>query len=321
MSSPFLRAVFAGTPDFAASTLQALIESRHEVIAVYTRPDRPAGRGRKILPSPVKHLAARHRIEIHQPEHLHTQEVHQRLYALCPDVMVVVAYGQILLPDILPIPKHGCLNVHASLLPRWRGAAPIQRAILAGDRETGVTIMQMDEGLDTGDILSAVRVSIDDEDNSQILHDRLARMGAAALVKVLDDMAEGCLPAAVPQNNDDACYAAKLTKSEADIDWSLPAVEIMWAVKGFNPWPVAYTELDAQPLRIWDAARVDCVTPAEAGTVVLANHNITVATGSGCLELLEVQPAGGRRMSGEAFLNSRKAIIRPGYTLGQSRHK
>ncbi len=321
MSSPFLRVVFAGTPDFAASTLQALIKSRHEVIAVYTRPDRPAGRGRKVLPSSVKHLAARYRIETRQPEDLRIPEVRQQLCALCPDVMVVVAYGQMLPSNILPIPKHGCLNVHASLLPRWRGAAPIQRAILAGDRETGVTIMQMDEGLDTGDVLSAVGTSIDDEDNSQILHDRLAIMGATALVKVLDDMAEGCLPAAVPQNNGDACYAAKLTKSEAGIDWSLPAVEIMRAVKGFNPWPVAYTELDAQPLRIWDVSRVDCVVPAEAGTVVLASHSITVATGSGCLELLEVQPAGGRRMSGEAFLNSRKEIIRPGYTLGQSRQK
>lgn len=319
MSSPLLRVVFAGTPDFAASTLQALIESRHEVIAVYTQPDRPAGRGRKILPSPVKQLAARHRIEAHQPENLRTQETRQQLHELCPDVMVVVAYGQMLPPDILQIPGYGCLNVHASLLPRWRGAAPIQRAILAGDRETGVTIMQMDEGLDTGDILNIVRTSIGDEDNSRILHDRLAEMGAAALVKVLDDVAEGRPPEAVPQSNDGACYATKLTKSEAHIDWSQAAAEIMRAVNGFNPWPVACTQFDARTLRIWNVSRVNCTASAAAGTVIAAGHNIIVATGNGCLELLQVQPAGGKRMSGEAFLNSRKEIIRPGYIFGKLR--
>ena len=235
--------------------------------------------------------------------------------------MVVVAYGQILPLDILKIPKYGCLNVHASLLPRWRGAAPIQRAILAGDRETGVTIMQMNEGLDTGDILNIVKTSIEDEDNSQTLHDRLAGMGATALVEVLDNMADGCPSEAAPQNNDDACYAVKLTKAEADIDWSKSAGEIMRTVRGLNPWPVAYTEFDGEPLRIWNVSQMDCTGHFATGEVVSADHHIVVATGHGCLRLLEVQPAGKKRMSGEAFLNSRKTIIRPGYIFGQSQNK
>ncbi len=321
MSLSSLRVVFAGTPDFAVPTLQALVDRRHEVIAAYTRPDRPAGRGRKIHPSPVKQLAVQHRIKVHQPENLRTEEARAGLWALSPDAIVVVAYGQMLPSDILQIPRYGCLNVHASLLPRWRGAAPIQRAILAGDRETGVTIMQMDEGLDTGDILSIVRSPIHNEDNSQILHNRLAEMGAMALVKVLDDVAKGHPPEAVPQNNDDACYAAKLTKSEANIDWSQSAREIMWAVRGFNPWPVAYTEFDGEPLRIWNVSKVNCVAHAAAGEVVSVSHNIVVATGNGYLELLEVQPAGKKHMSGEAFLNSRRETIRLGYIFGQSQKK
>ena len=321
MPSLPLEIVFAGTPDFAVSTLQALIESHHRVIAAYTQPDRLAGRGRKMLPSPVKRLSVQQQIKIYQPENLRTEEAREHLRALCPDVMVVVAYGQILPPDILQIPKYGCLNVHASLLPRWRGAAPIQRAILAGDRETGITVMQMDEGLDTGNILSRVRTPIHDKDNGQTLHDRLAAMGAAALTKALDDMAGGSLPQATPQNDNDACYAAKLTKAEAAIDWSRPAGEIVQAIRGFNPWPVAHTEFDGEPLRIWQASDLNRTTHVAAGEVVSINHNITVATGNGCLELLEVQPAGGRRMSAQAFLNSRREIIEPGYIFGQSQKK
>ncbi len=274
-----------------------------------------------MLSSPVKRLSVQQQIKIYQPENLCAEEAREHLRALCPDVMVIVAYGQILPPDILQIPKYGCLNVHASLLPRWRGAAPIQRAILAGDRETGVAIMQMDEGLDTGNILSRVRTPIHDKDNGQTLHDRLAAMGAAALIKALDDMAGGSLPQAIPQNDNDACYAAKLTKAEAAIDWSRPAGEIVRAIRGFNPWPVAHTEFDGEPLRIWQASDLNQTTHVAAGEVVSINHNITVATGNGCLELLEVQPAGGRRMSAQAFLNSRREIIEPGYIFGQSQKK
>lgn len=316
MSANPLRVVFAGTPDFAVETLRELIASSHEVIGVYTQPDRPAGRGQQTRQSPVKQLAVEAGLEVFQPESLKTNEASEQLRALKPDIMIVVAYGQILPAAILEIPEYGCLNVHASLLPRWRGAAPIHRAILAGDETTGVTIMQMDEGLDTGDMLSTVVVPINDADNSQSLHDRLALAGAEDLVHVVDAIAEGSPPNPVQQQDDEACYASKLEKAEANIDWSMSSRQIFNAIRAFNPWPVAYTDFQGKPLRVWSAEIVEESSAAQPGEVKTKSDQLLVATADGWLSLLELQPAGKKRMTGEAFLNSRREIFKSGYRFG-----
>jgi len=235
-----MRIVFAGTPEFAVADLQVLLDSGHEVVAVYTQPDRPAGRGRKLKASPVKELAQAAGIPVEQPASLKPVDEQQRLAEYRPDLMVVVAYGLLLPPAVLDIPTRGCVNVHASLLPRWRGAAPIQRSILAGDTETGVTLMQMEAGLDTGPMIASVRCPIGEQDNAQMLHDRLSQLGAQLLAEQLDAILAGNLN---PQVQDEALvtYAEKLSKDEAAIDWTRPARRILRQVNAFNPWPVAQT--------------------------------------------------------------------------------
>jgi methionyl-tRNA formyltransferase len=299
-----MRIVFAGTPVFAVPCLRALLASNHEICAVYTRPDRPAGRGRKLQPSPIKELALSAGIPVFQPLTLKPESELQHLKALRPDLMIVVAYGMILPQAVLDIPKLGCINVHASLLPRWRGAEPIQRALMAGDEKTGITIMRIIQKLDAGDMLHKEECLIGSHDTSGDLHDKLASLGAAGLIKVLPALeTETC--SAEKQDENLVTYAEKLTKAEASLDWRLPAAQLARNVRGLNPWPVAQTQYQGQTLRIWQAetAPGDKLTVAP-GTVVAAAKTLDVATGEGLLRLLEVQLPGGNRLPVQAFLNS-----------------
>ena len=298
-----LRIAFAGTPEFSLAALDAIAASQHQLVGVWTQPDRPAGRGRQLTASPVKRRALDLKLPVQQPENFKTDEAKQALRDAQPDVMVVVAYGLILPTSVLTIPRFGCLNIHASLLPRWRGAAPIQRAILAGDAESGVAIMQMDKGLDTGAVLLEKRTPIGDADDSQTLHDCLAKLGAEALLEVLD-----ALPQVQPHPQDEAgvTYAAKLTKDEAKLDWTRTATELARAVRGYRPWPVAYTLHLGQPLRIWRAVPVTATASQAPGTVLRAGRDgIDVTAGEGVLRILELQPAGGRVQSAAEFTNGR----------------
>jgi len=299
-----MKIVFAGTPEFSVPALQSLLDSPHDIIAVYTQPDRPAGRGRKTTASPVKQLAMQYELPVYQPDSLKTEAAQRVLAALQPDLMVVIAYGLILPPEVLAIPRLGCVNVHASLLPRWRGAAPIQRAILAGDTETGVCLMQMDAGLDTGPVLASTVSSIETEDTGSRLHDKLAHLGAQLLSDNLTALEQGQLD---PHRQDEAfaCYAGKLEKSEARIDWGAPAIEIMRRIRAFNTWPVAETRYAGRQLRIWDAL----VAPGEAnalpGTVLSVDKTgIEVACGAGRLRLLELQLPGARAVTAGEFINA-----------------
>lgn len=308
-----LRVVFAGTPDFASAHLQAVLDSRHDVIAAYTQPDRPAGRGRKLKPSPVKELALQHDIPVFQPLSLKKdEEARQQLADLKPDLMIVVAYGLILPQSVLDIPKYGCINVHGSILPRWRGAAPIQRAIAEGDTESGVTIMQMDEGLDTGDMLIKAFCPIHSTDKSSDLHDRLIEVGQPALIDAIDAIADGSIKAE-KQDDSLACYAHKMSKEEARIDWSKPATELDCKVRAFNPWPVATMELEGQSIRVWEAKSVAYESDQAPGTILNASkEGLDVACGSGILRLTNVQLSGSRAMSVQDLLNSRKEMFAPG---------
>lgn len=301
-----LSVVFAGTPDFSVPALEALSASRHRVLAVYTQPDRPAGRGQQLAMSAVKQCALRHGLPVEQPPTLRDQAAVERLASWNADVMVVVAYGLILPADVLAIPALGCLNIHASLLPRWRGAAPIHRALLAGDAETGVTIMRMDVGLDTGPMLLERTTPIAAADTAASLHDRLAAMGAQALLEALDRLIDGSITAR-PQPEGGVTYAAKIRKDEAIIDWSRSAPEIARQIRAFNPWPVAETRWNGQQLRIWEASVTDAAATAAPGTVVsAAATGIRVATGSGLLNLLRVQLAGRKAVSAAEFLNAHR---------------
>lgn len=311
-----LRIVFAGTPDFAAASLQALLETPHNVIAVYTQPDRPAGRGRKLTPSPVKKLALEHGIDVHQPRSLKDTGAQQELAALKADLMVVVAYGLLLPQVVLDTPRLGCINVHASLLPRWRGAAPIHRALLAGDTETGVTIMQMDLGLDTGDMLFKAGCPILPDDNSGALHDRLAALGARALTQSLAAIQDGSIKAE-PQHDAAACYAHKLAKQEGDIDWQRSADYLARQVRGLSPWPVAFTQLGGTMLRVWAATALDQQSDAAPGTLIAADKDgISVACGQGILCLRRVQLPGGTPLDSADILNSRRDTFTLGTRLG-----
>ena len=312
MSKP-LRIIFAGTPDFAAKHLSALLNSEHEVIAVYSQPDRPAGRGKKLKPSDVKQLAVSNDIPVYQPISLRNEEAQQELAALNADLMVVVAYGLILPQIVLDTPRLGCINVHGSLLPRWRGAAPIQRSIWAGDAETGVTIMQMDLGLDTGAMLHKVTCPIADDETSASLYDKLAELGPQGLLETLTQISSNTAVAEV-QDDEQANYASKLSKEEANIDWTQSAVEIERQVRAFNPWPVSYTQIAEQNVKIWQASVSEETTDAQPGTVIAATkQGIQVATGNGVLTLLNLQLAGKKAMPVQDILNARKEW----FTVGQ----
>jgi methionyl-tRNA formyltransferase len=296
-----LSIVFAGTPEFSVAPLKALIASAHRVAAVYTQPDRPAGRGRQLTMSAVKQCALEHQLPVFQPPTLRDPAQVEALTALKPDVMVVVAYGLILPAPILAVPRYGCLNIHASLLPRWRGAAPIQRAILAGDARTGVTIMQMDVGLDTGPMLLEHEVAIGSRDTSATLHDRLSSVGAEAIVEVLNGLADGKWR---PRNqpNEGVTHAAKISKDEAQIDWHQSAAQIDRQVRAFIPWPIAQTRWQGEQLRVWEAMPVDVVSAEAAGTVIDADQDgVLVATGAGVLKLLKVQQAGRKTVTAAQF--------------------
>jgi methionyl-tRNA formyltransferase len=312
-----LKLIFAGTPEFAATALAALLDSPHEVCAVYTQPDRPAGRGRKLKASPVKELALAHDIPVHQPASLKDEAEQQTLRDYGADLMVVVAYGLLLPEAVLKAPRLGCINIHASLLPRWRGAAPIQRAIQAGDAETGITIMQMDVGLDTGDMLHTVTTPIEADDTAQSLHDRLAQLGAEALIAALEQIEAGSIQA-VKQDEALANYARKLDKAEAEIDWTRTTAEIDRQIRAFNPWPVAQTLYQGEALRIWQATPLAGPVTQPPGTIVHADkHGIDVATGDGLLRLTQVQLAGSKAMDAAAFLNGHPELRDGGIVLGE----
>jgi methionyl-tRNA formyltransferase len=295
--------IFAGTPAFSISSLQALIASEHRVCAVYTQPDRPAGRGRKVQIGAVKQLALDNGIPIEQPVSFKSSQVLEMLKHYQADLMVVVAYGIILPIDVLTTPRYGCINIHASLLPRWRGAAPIQRAILTGDNETGVTLMQMDAGLDTGDMLSKSICPIEQDDTSSTLHDKLSLLGAETLIKLLADIERQQLtPKAQPTSG--VTYAHKLSKQEALIDWHMPAVEVHRAIRGYNPWPVAHTLLNNNSLRIWQSKTTADRTNDEPGSIKVDKNQLFVACKDNYLEITELQPANKRRMSAREYLSA-----------------
>jgi methionyl-tRNA formyltransferase len=298
-----MKIIFAGTPEFAVPTLQMLLDSEHEVCAAYTQPDRPAGRGRKLHPSPVKELALKAGIPVFQPETLKTDEDLRQIASFNADLIVVVAYGMILTQTVLDMPSLGCVNVHGSLLPRWRGAAPIQRAIMAGDEKTGVTIMQMVRKLDAGDMLHKEECVIGPDDTASDLHDKLAQLGAIGLAKVLEQIKAGTVHAE-KQNEALVTYAEKLEKSEAVLDWTQPAEQLARKVRGLNAWPVAQTLYQGEVLRIWRAEAINDDANAEPGSVRCVNKAMDVATGKGMLRLHEVQLPGGKRMSIQAFLNA-----------------
>jgi methionyl-tRNA formyltransferase len=304
-----LRIVFAGTPEFSVPALQALHDAGHAIVAAYTQPDRPAGRGREVASSAVKQRALALGVPVEQPLTLKSPDAQQRLAAYAPDLVVVVAYGLILPQAVLDIPRLGCLNIHGSLLPRWRGAAPIQRAVLAGDERTGISIMLMDAGLDTGPELLRRELTIGPRETAGELHDRLASLGAQAIVEAVHGWAAGTL-SATPQPPTGATYAAKVSKDEARIDWTKSAVEIDRQVRAFNPWPVAETRLGGEQVRIWEARPVieDIAVGSHAapGTVVSAlAGRIVVATGDGPLELLTMQFPGRKPLKARDILNSR----------------
>lgn len=304
--SQSLRIIFAGTPDFAARHLDALLSSEHEIVGVFTQPDRPAGRGKKLMPSPVKVLAQANDLHVFQPASLRPQDNQQLVATLNADVIVVVAYGLLLPKPVLDMPRLGCINVHGSLLPRWRGAAPIQRSLWAGDAETGITIMQMDVGLDTGDMLYKLSCPITAEDTSGSLYDKLAGLGPQGLLETLTQLANGNTQ---PEVQDEALvtYAEKLSKEEACIDWSLSAAQLERCIRAFNPWPMSWLEIDGQPVKVWRASVITDASSAEPGTIVASGkQGIQVATADGILNLESLQPAGKKAMSAQDLLNSRR---------------
>ncbi|MBR7888149.1 methionyl-tRNA formyltransferase [Marinomonas sp. A79] len=318
-----LRIIFAGTPEFAAASLQALLDSatenHYQLVGVYTQPDRPAGRGQKLVQSPVKQLAIAHDIPVFQPLNFKQDEDKAQLANLNADLMIVAAYGIILPKVVLDTPKLGCINVHASLLPRWRGAAPIHRSLIAGDDETGITIMQMDVGLDTGDMLLKASCDIKPSDTSASLHDRLATLGGSALIDAIEKLKTGSLTAE-KQDDNASCYAAKLTKQEANIDWAASAKQIERQIRGLSPWPVAYTHSQAGVMKI-HAAQIASVgdedsTPGDL--LVVSKEGIIVATGQGAILITEVQFAGGKRMKIQDALNGKhKAALVIGQQFGR----
>lgn len=313
MSAP-LKIIFAGTPDFAARHLDALLASEHQVVGVFTQPDRPAGRGNKLTPSPVKVLAQAHDIPVFQPKSLKPEENQHLVADLQADIMVVVAYGLILPKAVLAMPRLGCINVHGSLLPRWRGAAPIQRSLWAGDSETGVTIMQMDVGLDTGDMLHKLSCPITAEDTSASLYEKLAQLGPQGMLLTLDLLASGN---ARPEVQDEALvsYAEKLSKEEARLDWSLSAAQLERCIRAFNPWPMSYFMIEEQPVKVWQATVLPHQNKQPGEIVHAGKQGIQIATADGVLNLVSLQPAGKKAMSAQDLLNSRREWFVPGTVL------
>ena len=310
-----MRLVFAGTPEFAATALNALLATHHLVVGVYSQPDRPAGRGRKLTPSPVKQVAVEAGIPVFQPESLKSPEAQEQLRSLNADVMIVAAYGLILPQTVLDLPRHGCLNIHASLLPRWRGAAPIQRAIAAGDRETGITIMQMDAGLDTGAMLLKAVTPIEDHDTGGSLHDRLAALGGDAIVKALEHLEKGELGGEI-QDDTRACYASKLSKDEGHIDWTLDAPAISRLVRAFNPWPGTYTDLEGLRIRIHQAEVLEDTSDKHPGTVIRRNREgVDIACGLESVRITRLQLSGSRPQTVNDLINGGKDILMPGQEL------
>jgi methionyl-tRNA formyltransferase len=301
--------IFAGTPDFAVPSLRRLAESGHQIAGVLTQPDRPAGRGRKLQSSPVKTFATSHGLSVIQPESLRTVEIQNQIAALKPDLIVVVAYGLLLPEALLRIPRCGCINVHASLLPRWRGASPIQSAILAGDPVTGVSIMRMEQGLDTGPVFAEIEIRIRDDECAAELHDRLADAGAQLLRTSLDGILDGS-SVAQPQENADATYAGRISKADAPIDWSRSAVEIDRQIRAYNAWPVAETLLEGTRIRCWRAVPdANFESDNQPGTVVDAGgETVDIQTGEGLIRLTELQLPGGQRMRAADFARGRKLL-------------
>lgn len=320
--SQSLRIVFAGTPDFAARHLAALLSSEHNVIAVYTQPDRPAGRGKKLTASPVKNIALENDIAVFQPENFKSEEAKQQLIDLNADIMVVVAYGLLLPQVVLDTPKLGCINVHGSILPRWRGAAPIQRSIWAGDKETGVTIMQMDIGLDTGDMLEIATLPIEATDTSASMYEKLAGLGPNALIKCLSNIAESNITP-IKQDDSLANYARKLSKEESKIDWSQDAEFIERCIRAFNPWPMSYFSLVdsntdiAHNIKVWRSRVEYNETKKMAGTIIKADKTgIHIATGKNILVLEHIQVPGKKAMAVQDVLNSRSSWFEINTLLG-----
>jgi methionyl-tRNA formyltransferase len=311
-----LRIIFAGTPDFAARHLQALIQSEHKIVGVYSQPDRPAGRGKKLKASEVKELALEHNLPVFQPQSLKNDEALAELTSLNADIMIVVAYGLILPKAILEAPRLGCLNVHGSILPRWRGAAPIQRAIWAGDEQTGVTIMQMDEGLDTGDMLHISRCPISTTETSASLYTKLAELGPDALIETINKLANGEITPE-PQNDELANYAKKLSKEEADIDWSMSALQIERNIRSFNPWPMCFTQMGGQTVKIHQAQVM--LQSGDPGQILSSDKNgVVVACGEHALCITQLQPQGKKPMAINDFLNGRSDWVTPGTILGEN---
>lgn len=312
-----LKVIFAGTPDFAIPSLEKLMNSPHEVCVVYTKPDSPSGRGLKLTYSPIKKFVLDNypKLPILQPVNLKDTDTRKQFSEFYADVMVVIAYGFILPEAILSLFKYGCINVHASLLPRWRGAAPIQRALLAGDKQTGVTIMQINSGLDTGDILQQKIYQIDSQDTAKEVHFNLATLGAEALLETLGMMETGQLKP-IPQDNSFATYAAKISKDEALINWHDSAIHIERQIRAFNPWPIAYTYLGGSLLKIWEVEVIsEEVTDLAGRVIAVSDKGIDVATQRGVIRLLVLQIPGGKPMKAASFLNSRSHLIIPEKTL------
>ena len=313
MNSSDLRIVFAGTPEFAAAHLQALLQAGLNIVAVYSQPDRPAGRGQKLAMSAVKQLAQQHELPVYQPVSLRAPEAQAELAALQPDLLVVVAYGLILPQAVLDIPRLGCINSHASLLPRWRGAAPIQRAIEAGDSESGVTVMRMEAGLDTGPMLLKVDTPISAEDTGGTLHDRLAELGPPAVLQAIDGLAAGTLDGEL-QDDELATYAHKLGKADARIDWARPAAELDRLIRAFNPWPLAHARWQGQPLKIW-AARPEAGSGQPGEILDCSKLGLLVACGDGALRLTRLQLPGGKPLAFADLYNARREQFAPGQLL------
>ncbi len=312
-----MKIIYAGTPDFAVPALQALLNSNYKVVAVYTQPDRPAGRGKKLIASPVKQLALQYKIPVEQPLNFKEEQTRIQLKNYHADIMIVAAYGLILPQTVLDLFPLGCINIHASILPRWRGAAPIQRAIIAGDTETGVSIMQMEKGLDTGPYFCIEKCSIAETDTGQSLQNRLAVIGATTLINILPKIfSKTIVP--ISQNNDTALYAHKIEKGEGKILWEEPAKLIQQKIRAFNPWPIAFCDIQGEQVRIWqvEVAIVNQTTQINSGTIITADkEGIAVACGTDVLIIKQLQFPGGKVLSAAEILNAKRELFKPGMIL------